>query len=336
MDCFDPSIIALTEINSKTVKDIPYNEFDLKGYDSFYSKNFKRGAALYIKPHFNATPCSILNDDIFEESVWCQFSNYKKEKVLIGCIYKSPNSSQENVNSLLELLKNPFLQCFKHICIVGDFNYPKIKWDDRWTSLEDNKFVETLRDAFLLQMVNKPTRKRTGQAENILDLILVNDSNLVSELVHHGPLGNSDHDTLSFNLNINAVSITDNNPKKFNFRKGNFNCMRKDFSEIDWSVLYSMDTKESWGTIKEHISLAIEKHVPIYRGNNLKVKNKWCSSKLVKLIKKKHKLYKKFCLSRHQIDYEEFVHVRNQVTRDIRLAKKEFEKKLSNNCKKKP
>ena len=54
-----------------------------------------------------------------------------------------------------------------------------------------------------------------------------------------------------------------------------------------------MDTEKTWGTIKEHIRLAIEKHVPIYRGNNLKVKNKWCSLRLVKLIKKKHKLYKK-------------------------------------------
>ena len=47
-------------------------------------------------------------------------------------------------------------------------------------------------------MVDKPTRIRLGQTGNILDLVLVNEEQLVSEIEHYSPIGKSDHDTLFF------------------------------------------------------------------------------------------------------------------------------------------
>ena len=90
---------------------------------------------------------------------------------------------------------------FDDVCILGDFNYTGIDGNLTWSSVRNNDFTECVRDAYLFQMVRKPTRRREGQQPNILDLVLVNDENLVSHLC---PFGKSDHEVLFFNLYVNA------------------------------------------------------------------------------------------------------------------------------------
>ena len=65
-----------------------------------------------------------------------------------------------------------------------------------WSGVRGNEFVECIRDVFLNQMVDKPTRSRQGQMSNILDLILVNEVRFTSEVNHCSPIGKSDHETL--------------------------------------------------------------------------------------------------------------------------------------------
>ena len=60
-------------------------------------------------------------------------------------------------------------------CIMGYLNHPSIKWNDISTHNRDFEFVEAIRDAYLYQMLTKPTRSRLGQTANITDLVLVND-----------------------------------------------------------------------------------------------------------------------------------------------------------------
>ena len=93
-----------------------------------------------------------------------------KMTVLLGCIYRSPNSSYENTQKMYKLLMNDYTSKYRKICIVGDFNYPSIKWNGEWTGPQDNELIECIRDAHLTQMVSNPTRRRDGQRSNILDL----------------------------------------------------------------------------------------------------------------------------------------------------------------------
>ena len=71
------------------------------------------------------------------------------------------------------MINSSELKTFDKIIIVGDFNYPTILWDGSWSGPRNNTFIECLRDAYLCQAVNKPTRRREGQKANILDLVLV-------------------------------------------------------------------------------------------------------------------------------------------------------------------
>ena len=41
----------------------------------------------------------------FEESVWAEVRLRDRDKLLLGCIYRSPNTDEENNNKLLEMLE---------------------------------------------------------------------------------------------------------------------------------------------------------------------------------------------------------------------------------------
>ena len=91
--------------------------------------------------------------------------------------------------------------------IMGDFNYPGINWND-W-SIEHNEthaefqFIECLRDNFLSQEIVRPTRYRTGQTANILDLVLVDRNEIVDNIQYSSGLGASDHISFSMCLICN-------------------------------------------------------------------------------------------------------------------------------------
>ena len=52
----------------------------------------------------------------------------------------------------------------------------RIEQSDR---VQAASFAPAIRDAYLYQMVAKPTRSRLGQTANICDLVLVNDKHLL-------------------------------------------------------------------------------------------------------------------------------------------------------------
>ena len=61
-------------------------------------------------------------------------------------------------------MKSYLLNNYDKICIVGDFNYPSVRWDGEWSNNKDSKFVECVRCAFLTQMVKKKKNRRRGPA----------------------------------------------------------------------------------------------------------------------------------------------------------------------------
>ena len=97
--------------------------------------------------------------------MWCNFTSTNEEKVLIGRIYKSPNPTEKNTQELLKLMKSDLLNNYDKIYIVGDFNYPSVRWDGEWSNNKDNEFVECVRVLFLKQTVKKKKKKKKKKKE---------------------------------------------------------------------------------------------------------------------------------------------------------------------------
>ena len=85
----------------------------------------------------------------------------------------------DNDIALINLMNNICKRYKDNIKFLGDFNLPKIKWnnllyeDDNKTNYND-LFIANLNENFLLQHVLEPMRKRSDQAQNKLDLIISN------------------------------------------------------------------------------------------------------------------------------------------------------------------
>ena len=190
---------------------------------------------------------------------------HKMTLVLLGCIYRSPNSSYENTQQMYTLLMNDYISKYRKICIVGDFNYPSIKWNGEWTGPQDNELIECIRDAHLTQMVSNPTRRREGQRSNILNLILVNEEQFISNIEHCSPIAKSDHEVLLFTL---YTTVENSNEQalevRYDLNKSKYHAMRESIAEIDWIEILqcTFNVDQCWKIIKGVIVEKMEKYIP--------------------------------------------------------------------------
>ena len=268
---------------------------------------------------------------------FCEIEGAYSEKILLGCMYKSPNSSKENIQNMLQTLKSEEMKKYDIICITGDFNYPKVKWNGVNTG--DNEiFVESLNDAFLIQKVNKPTRNvRLDQQANIVDLVLVNDEAIVSEIVHCPPFGASDHDVLFFQINTQKKKKKEEKKKKFNLSKGNYKKFREELGRERWEDIDKIGVEESWEKIKKKIHDGMNKHIP-----KTEVKDKesskpfWMNNKILRKIKKKYHAYKRFLVTKQGKDFEQYIRKRNECSKEIKKAKRKHETNIANDSKENP
>ena len=145
-----PIIIALSEIKPKRQFDFKIAEYNIPGYTLFVNHKIKRGVTIYAHVCLSAQLFNTLNDSGLEESVWCQLSTLNNTNVLLGCIYKSPNTTEQNENIIFCLfeLTNKSLSNNDKISIMGDFNYPSIKWNGILKHDRYFEFVEAIYDAY--------------------------------------------------------------------------------------------------------------------------------------------------------------------------------------------
>ena len=248
-----PDIIVITEWFPKTTNatDLDLVEFSIEGFSLYISKveEKSRGVGIYVNETLSSTECSVLNNCNFKESCWYEIILKNNDKLLIGAIYRSPSSGTANNLKLNQMISTAVGLNHSYLVVLGDFNYPGINWTD-WTTIHNEShseflFIECLRDNFLSQEIQNPTRHRIGQTANILDLLLVNKSEIVSDLNVSSGLGASDH--LAYNTYLLCKpEFTDSETMKFNFHKGDYVSINEDLKQVDWEQLHNLNVQESW------------------------------------------------------------------------------------------
>ena len=58
------------------------------------------GVLLHIHEYLQSASCTPLNDVNINEAVWCIIQLENNDKMLVGVVYRSPNSSFDNYSSL--------------------------------------------------------------------------------------------------------------------------------------------------------------------------------------------------------------------------------------------
>ena len=148
--------------------------------------------------------------------------NNRDLKIL--AVYRSPNSTKTNDDELCKLIES----MNGSYVIIGDFNFPDIRWESGCSGSKGRKFYETVNDKFLVQHVNKATHN----SGNVLDLILSDNEDTVRDVEMIGKIGKSDHEMITCEIDVDVIRSRTKSTQ-LNFYKANgpemCKVMRKDW-----------------------------------------------------------------------------------------------------------
>lgn len=191
------------------------------------------------------------------------------------------------------------------------------------------QFLECLRDNFLYQFIDRPTRHMYRQSSNILDLCLTDKPEIINSIHYCSNLGASDHVSLFISLDCDASYDVSNTVKR-NYHKGDYEAIRLELSKINWEIIDNMSTNESYTFFSDKICECVEKYVPIVNPKKMK-KGKWMDSDCMKSVKRKYKKWQTYVHTRNRRDFDIFCKARNDCTKTVRNAKRKFEKSIAEN-----
>ena len=157
------------EINSCEI--LPNMDFAIHRRDRF-ELNDQRGGGVLLAVR-NTIP-SLRRPDMetLTEIIVCELRPSCKKKILMAVFYRPPSSDCSYLSKFTKFIRKASRTKFDQLLIVGDFNLTNIDWPTMTSSSDSdlyNIFTKSIKDHFLWQVVDIPTRQ-----ENLLDLVLTN------------------------------------------------------------------------------------------------------------------------------------------------------------------
>ena len=339
-----PDIIALTEAKRKhSVKDWNPLLYTLHGYNmesaNMNPSDIGRGMLLYLKKELSYIVPDFSAYQV-QEMQAVELSLGQGAKATFVSLYRKPNSSQDNLDNLNAFIRQFGFTSNDHLIIAGDTNFPKIDWVNMTHQSESGnkefEFIEAVRDAYLVQHIDQPTRAMRNDRPSLLDILLTDEFQPTPEIEHCAPLGKSDHNLIKVSFKINCQhQVTQK--KRRNLKRGNYNRMKQVLS-IDWEqTLEEVDGAEAkWNKFKDILKAACERCIPeikIRRGHTKKIP---VDKKTLSKIRRKKRLWRNFLESRNPEVYNEYCRVRNQVRSATRKNIMNTEKRIASSIKENP
>ena len=149
------------------------------------------------------------------------------------------------------------------------------------------------------------------------------------------PLGASDHSVITLNYHCILEKESDDENKKYSFNSGNYEAMRAEISDTDWSFLDNLDTQQTWDAIHSRLTGLIERHIPKKKYTHTK-HPPWYGRDIGVLSKNKKKAWKKYRKDPSDLNWSNYTHFRNTLTHSTEKKKEEFENKLAADVKTNP
>ena len=305
-------------------------ELALRGYEMFRcdrsTGNLGGGVLLYVRNSLK--PVEFLPQTKYPEHTWCKIRGANKDELLIGVCYRSnntkiyPDGSHDLLRKLVAEVGN------HHTLMIGDFNYGGIDWISHTVGAgagyECQQFLDSLEDNFFTQHVDVSTR-----GNSLLDLILSNEPDLVTDVNCLENLGTSDHNVLICSVHMQGESITDNK-MAYDYNKADFKGLKYELQKADWELMLQGGVEDCWKAFKVKI-LSLEKQfVPTKKRSGAKKgKPIWMTHRVVKLVKNKRKVFAKY----KDKDHPAVRKINKQAKKEVKKARKSFEKKLAKNIK---
>ena len=313
-----------------------------------------RGIIIYIKESM-AHATVQLNVEMFQEACIIEIMLKDNDILLFCCVYRSPtetvNSSENNekLNLLLKSLSDN--KKYTHKCIIGDFNFKSINWSNWSSSLneesKEERFLNTIRDCYLHQNIEEPTRSRGDDEPSLIDLLFTDEATQISDLKYLAPLGKSDHCILSFKYICYSPDV--NKCKRFLYNKANYEMMKNDLNNHDWKDCLSelKPIEDSWKEFKDILLNLRDGYVPKSKDTTPPEERKGeipLKKSVRDLIKQKSKLHRRWISLRSARSSPQLISesrqkyniVRNKVKNEVMREKRNYEKRICERSKDNP
>ena len=318
-------VIALTETWLSSNSTQP---FTLNGYELFVNNRLNMmdgGVALDVPQCFEFTvyeELNVMNDS--RESLFIEIPIPQNKNIVIGVIYRPPNSNpNEFLTYLSNLINNP-LFVNKDSYIMGDFNLDLLKHANNHSSQE---FLETFLSASFLPLISKPTRV-VNHSATLIDNILCNtlplpDSSIIlSDITDHYPIM----------THFNLKPLAKNNyplPKRRRATLEILASLSASFDNADWSCVYdSNDVNLSFDNFLNVFNEHLDAHIPKQKDNRVNYKSSprlpWISKSLLRSINRKNRLYYKYKMNKYQSSKDKYTSYKNTLTKILRLEKRKY------------
>ena len=342
IDSQNPDILALTEFGAaNTVND---GELGIEGYSLYRGDHSSgggglgRGVALYVKNELNHSPCPMFDSLEFDCCSWCTIKLSDGKKLLVGVVYRSPNSSEENNKKMLDILRIASASNFDYQMVCGDFNIPKIDWNinqclDTETSYTA-EFLEVVEETSWFQHSKSNTRFRGAQS-SCLDLVFPNEESMIEEMTELPPLGKSDHACQKWDLTVKEVMFKNTNIRRHNYKRANWIGVKNDIINFSFGQNDSVDKMTD--SLIDAINVAKGKHIPLCKPRSIKNRLPWMRCfKVKKQRSRRWKAWTRFKETSLPRDYDAYKMERNRLNDLIREAKRKYEKGLISDLKGNP
>lgn len=181
--------------------------------------------------------------------------------------YRAPDSDIESFVTNFNCTLTKLYSSFKHIIVLGDFNFPNIKgcFDSVFCNISEKEqaFCDTANSFFLKQVNSIPSRVKN---ENILDLIFSTMSDKLNDVIVSDEDFHTDHRLLEFSVNVKTQHLKKESRFVYNFKAANFDNIRNDLNHTNFDDIYHADNvNSSWTKFVDIFKHVLDTHIPKVR-----------------------------------------------------------------------
>ena len=346
---YEFAAIALTETwHNKSNKTLFNDEnLSIPGYQSYFGQTSETkcgGSGFFISENLKVTTRTKLNkafknDDCEFDAFCIEVENQKGSNIILASIYNHPRKNPTEFLNYLDSTLKRIMKENKTILISGDFNIDLLCFED---NVFAENFVILMFSNFFQPLILQPTRYIDNARPTLIDNIFINSinikiksGNLISKI--------SDHMPNFAILDLEIVKNRRDDVVKRNIKNLDEDKFLNDLKSTDFSfVINSVSTLEDKYSFFHNKFLSIvDKHAPLEKLSKRQQKRKlkpWITNGILKSIKVKNNLYKKFLKSNDKFWYQRYKYYRDMLNHLIRKSKRNhynnYFESFNNNSKK--
>ena len=342
VDSETPDILAITEFGAAA--DVSDGELGISGYSIYRGNHSSRegglgkGVALYIRNSLNHSACPNLDIVKFDCATWSTILLSDGKRLLVGVIYRSPNSPDINNDKLLTILKLAATTNSDYIMVCGDFNLPKISWSTSQCLEADTSFSAQFLD--VIETLNwsqhaKANTRYRGSQSSCLDLIFTNEEGMVEEVSELPPIGKSDHVCQKWDVVVKEALYKNTSVLRPNFKRADWKKIKTDVTDLSFEQGES--STAMMDKFVDMINRTRKANIPSCRPRSAKHRLPWMRGTKIKNQRtERWKRWKRFKETGLPRDYDAYKLERNKLNAVIRESKRKYERGLISDLKEKP